>query len=127
MYTHSRCSQVILAVVVLYPPTVLACIVITANHFLLGAVCGGAVLGTAHYSASWVPQLGRGTNPGRRPCLGGGAGGGGGDCEAPLLRPYGGAAAACEKRLARGGDSAAASELATGAERARLIHISVQA
>lgn len=121
-----RCSQVIVAAVALYPITVLACIIITANHFLLDAVAGAAVLGVAHTLAAWAPQLGRGTHPGRRPCLGDGdSGESDADYEEPVLRPYGAAAAACEKRLARGGSSAAI-DRTMGSERAGLYHICVQ-
>ena len=118
--------QAMMGLAGMYPITVLACIVITANHFLLDAVCGAAVLGVSHALAPWVPQLGRGTNPGRRPCLGGDEDtSADADCERPMARQYGAASAACERRVARAA-SGADSDTSTAPGRLGLDSISVQ-
>lgn len=114
-----------MTVAALYPITVLACIVITANHFLLDAMCGAALLGVAHTLAAWAPELGRGTAHGRRPCPDGeSCSADDPDCEALQPRQYSASSAACEKRLIRGGSCAAFTERTK--ERAGLDGICVQ-
>lgn len=60
---HSRYFLVRKALVVLvacYPASVLFCILVTANHFLLDAICGAIVVAISYFIAQYTPQFGRG-------------------------------------------------------------------
>mmetsp|Transcript_6377 Transcript_6377/g.18355 ORF Transcript_6377/g.18355 Transcript_6377/m.18355 type:complete len:433 (-) Transcript_6377:2475-3773(-) len=53
-------QRVGVALVGLYPASVLFCILVTANHYILDAMCGGTVVGISYVLARHTPQFGRG-------------------------------------------------------------------
>lgn len=59
MYDHSP-FLIFRALAIVYPILTLYCIVVTGNHFVMDAVCGGLVLWVATALARYVPKAGRG-------------------------------------------------------------------
>lgn len=61
MYKHSP-LLVFRALAILYPLLTLYCIVVTANHYFMDAICGGLALLIATALAPYMPKAGRGAD-----------------------------------------------------------------
>lgn len=59
MYGHSPFA-IFRALALVYPLMTLYCIVVTANHYFMDAICGAAALFLATKIAMYMPQIGRG-------------------------------------------------------------------